>query len=149
MVLVNNKILTELNRLDSLIKSEMDRSRIEAEKKFERKLTKEAINYAYLLFKEKVEKIIKEEIERFKIINIVVDYSTMPEKIDDILKCLNDVKVELIETFPNPDKVIINPRDEIKRIILSMPIEWNVEIIEKYKKLFLKKLRFEEIVPAK
>ncbi|MHC1590640.1 MAG: hypothetical protein ACXQS8_00985 [Candidatus Helarchaeales archaeon] len=148
MPLINKKMIMELRRLESLIRSELELCQKEATAKFSEKLTKEAINYACLLTHDRIKKIMEGEIERFKVLNIIINYSNFPNSVEFILISINDTKIEMQQELPNPDEIIIMPRDEIKRIILSFPIEWDLNVVNKFKKSFLKKLQKEHMVPA-
>lgn len=148
MSVVNQKMVTELARVSARLKSKMENIRNKIEEKFEIDLTKEAINYAYLQFRDSINELLKKEIEKFQKIMIIIDYSKIIDELDFLLGALNETKKDLAGSLPDPNLVVLTPMDEIKRVKVSFPNDWNVSIVDKFRNSLIKKLGDQRIAPA-
>lgn len=149
MSIENAKIVNRILTIGKIIKMEIDKTLADASKKYKMDLTKSALNYSGSLIKEKVEKIINEEADKFKFIKLIVDYGSCEQELDPILEVFNSVKDKLAQELSEGSDISNLKNsviDSMKRIIIAFPCEWGIPIVDQFKNNFLEKLRQKDIV---
>ena len=137
----NQKVTNILGRLNSNLKDILEQSLDEDE--FSIELTKQTMKYAKMRIINEIDHLILKEVEKFKTYNLVIDYSSLTENLDLILKSMKSIEKEM-----KIEDLKIDDRKEITRLIVSFPNETSVSTLNKYRRLLLMSLREQQIVPV-
>jgi hypothetical protein len=149
MSLENIKIADRIILLGKKIKMDIDKTLLEASRKYNMDLTKSVLNYSGSLFKEKIDEIINEEAEKFRYIRILVDFGACEAELDKILSIAKNIKDNLATELPTGSDISnlsISVNDSMKLIIIQFPAKWGVELVDDYRKNFMERLRQNDIV---
>lgn len=149
MSLENIKIADRIILLGKKIKMDIDKTLLEASRKYNMDLTKSILNYSGSLVKEKIDEIINEEAEKFRYIRILVDFGVCESELDKILSIAKNIKDNLATELPTRydiSNLSISVNDSMKLIIIQFPAAWGVELVDEYRKNFMERLRQNDIV---
>ncbi len=141
MSLNHKKIIGKLQQIQKILEMETDKIISASENKFQLEITKSVIDYTSNLMKDKISTIFESEIEKFKYIKVIIDYSlvTEPEQLDILLNIIDETKREIADNQVN--NIIQNNDDFIKRIIIDFPIDIGVNKIDYFNQTILEKLQ--------
>ncbi|NHI91342.1 MAG: hypothetical protein EAX96_02490 [Candidatus Lokiarchaeota archaeon] len=132
----NKMIISKLEQIQKKLERETDKLIVDTEK-FQLEITKSVVDYSSNLMKEKISKVLEEEIEKFKFIKIIIDYSLViqQENLDKILKGIEQAKKDIV---PSEFISSINQNidDFTKRIVLDFPYQLGTSIIDKFERRF-------------
>ncbi|NVM02470.1 MAG: hypothetical protein HWN67_09060 [Candidatus Helarchaeota archaeon] len=149
MSLENIKIADRIILLGKKINMDIDKTLLEASKKYGLDLTKSVLNYSGSLVKEKIDEIINEEAEKFKYIRILVDFGVCEAEFTTILSVAKIIKDDLATELPTGSDISnlsITTNDSMKLIIIQFPAAWGVELVDEYRRNFIERLRQNDIV---
>ncbi|MHA1380267.1 MAG: hypothetical protein ACTSRG_17995 [Candidatus Helarchaeota archaeon] len=149
MSLEITKIKNRILMLGKKIKTDIDKTIVEASNKYNLDLTKTVLAYSSNLIKNKIDQIINEEAAKFNYITMIVDYGVCDSEINIIVNTINSLKEELRNELPEGEdisnfKVLVN--EKMKLIILEFPSLWGTEIVDDFRKSLLETLREKDIV---
>ncbi|MHA1785059.1 MAG: hypothetical protein ACTSVY_14870 [Candidatus Helarchaeota archaeon] len=143
----NRRIINKLEQIQKRLEMEADKLIVDTEAKFQLEITKSVLDYSSNLMKEKIAKVMNEEIEKFKFIKIIIDYSqtSESEQLEKILLALESERSNIISTTGPDAQIIQNVDDFTKRITIDFSYELGTSVIDEFTNNVLKKLREEKI----
>ena len=149
MTLENVKIADRMIVLGKKIKGDIDKTLLEASKKFDMDLTKSALHYSGSLLKEKIDEIINLESEKFRNIRLLIDFGVCEAELDTIMSIAKKIKDDFATGLPpgyDISNLTISVNDSMKLIIIEIPADWGIDFVDEFRKNLLEKLRQKDIV---
>jgi len=140
MSLENKKIIGKLQQIQKSLEMETDKIIVDCNDKFQLEITKSVIDYSSNLMKNKIDTIFKSEIEKFKYVKVIIDYSLVsePEHLEKILDFVEKFKKELTDSVTLIKQV---NDDFTKRIIIDFPVNLGISKIDSFNNKLLEKLQ--------
>ena len=140
MSLENKKIIGKLEQIQKSLEIETDKIIVDCNDKFQLEITKSVIDYASNLMKNKIDGIFQSEIEKFKYIKVIIDYSLVSEP-EDLEKILNFV--EKFKKVTTDSITLINQinDDFTKRIVIDFPVNLGMSKVDNFNNKLLEKLQ--------
>jgi len=138
----NKTVISKLQQIQKKLEREADKLIVDNDEKFQLEITKSVVDLSSNIMKEKISKVLSEEIEKFKYIKVIIDYSLVPEpnQVEIILKAIEQTKKQLLNDA-DIGKINQNVDDFTKRIILDFPYQLGTNKIDEFNKSLLAKLK--------
>ena len=137
----NKTVISKLQQIQKKLEREADKLIVDNDEKFQLEITKSVMDLSSNIIKEKISNVISEEIERFKYIKVIFDYSLVsePDQVETILTKIEQTKKEILKDT-DIEKFNQNIDDFTKRIVLDFPYELGTKKIDEFNKILLIKL---------